>query len=128
MRFITALFVMLTLAPPADPLADQGKPNFSGKWSLDIPQSDLPDSPPPFKSWVYIIEHDEPRMKLTRMSMQKRMAQVSRPTAKTLITSCHAADRLRQRQLGRRTLSYARPLGKAVRSTTPGRYPLMERL
>lgn len=44
--------------------AQDTKPNFTGKWSLDVAKSDFGPMPPP-ESIVHVIEHAEPNIKIT---------------------------------------------------------------
>lgn len=46
------------------PAAQDAKPDFSGKWTLDVAKSDFGQMPPP-ESMVAVIEHKEPNVKIT---------------------------------------------------------------
>lgn len=55
----TVLFCVL-----AAPLwAQDGKPNFTGKWSLDLAKSDFGQTPPP-EFILHTIDHKEPSIKI----------------------------------------------------------------
>lgn len=53
----TALFI-------ATPSIQDAKPDFSGKWALDLAKSDFGQMPPP-ESITLVIEHKEPGLKIT---------------------------------------------------------------
>jgi hypothetical protein len=59
---LDAILLAATFALTA---AAQDKPNFSGKWVLDPQQSDFGDFPAP-QSQVNVIDHKEPKIKLTQ--------------------------------------------------------------
>jgi len=54
----------LVLLLAASATAQDAKPDFSGKWSLDIAKSDFGAAPPP-ESIVHVIEHKEPSLKVS---------------------------------------------------------------
>lgn len=56
----TLLAVLLFFTPAAQ----DAKPDFSGKWTLDLAKSDFGQMPPP-ESMVAVIEHKEPTVKIT---------------------------------------------------------------
>ena len=60
---LTAL-LLLSIPVQSTPAAQDAKPDFSGKWTLDIAKSDFGQMPPP-DSIVAIIEHREPNLKIT---------------------------------------------------------------
>ena len=55
-----ALLVLVT----ASATAQDAKPDFSGKWTLDVAKSDFGPAPPP-ESIVVVAEHKEPNLKVT---------------------------------------------------------------
>lgn len=59
-RIFVPTALMLFLAVGAR--AQDGRPNFSGTWTLDVVKSDFGPSPPP-ESLVIVIEHNEPNIK-----------------------------------------------------------------
>jgi hypothetical protein len=54
----------LVLLLPASAWLQDAKPNFTGKWSLDVTKSDFGPIPPP-DSMVAVIDHQEPNVKIT---------------------------------------------------------------
>lgn len=60
-KAVVAASLILLLAPA---WAQGIKPDFSGKWNLDIAKSDFGQSPPP-DYIVHVIEHKEPHIKIT---------------------------------------------------------------
>lgn len=60
-RSLLAALVLLLAAPA---WAQDAKPDFSGKWNLDLAKSDFGPAPPP-ESIVIVIEHKEPNLKVT---------------------------------------------------------------
>jgi hypothetical protein len=54
----------LVLLLPASAWLQDTKPNFTGKWSLDVTKSDFGPIPPP-DSMVTVIDHQEPNVKIT---------------------------------------------------------------
>jgi hypothetical protein len=62
MKKAWAIAGLVTLA--AGLLGAQAKPNFSGTWVLDVSKSDWGQMPPP-DSIVSVIEHKEPKVKVT---------------------------------------------------------------
>ena len=61
-RTLSTAGVMLLLAVPA--VAQNGTPNFSGTWTLDVAKSDFGPAPPP-DSVVMVVDHKEPTIKTT---------------------------------------------------------------
>jgi hypothetical protein len=59
--FIIAGLVLLL---PASAWLQDTKPNFSGKWNLDLAKSEFGPVPPP-DSMIAVIEHQEPNVKIT---------------------------------------------------------------
>lgn len=59
---LLAAGLVLLLAAPGR--GQDAKPDFSGKWNLDLPKSDFGPAPPP-DSIVTVIEHKEPNLKVT---------------------------------------------------------------
>jgi hypothetical protein len=55
--------VLLVLLLSASAWAQDAKPNFTGKWNLDVAKSDFGPMPPP-DSVVHVIEHNEPSVKI----------------------------------------------------------------
>jgi len=55
--------VLLVLLLSASAWAQDAKPNFTGKWNLDVAKSDFGPMPPP-DSVVHVIEHKEPNLKV----------------------------------------------------------------
>ena len=58
--FAAALVLLLA----ASATGQDAKPDFSGKWNLDIAKSDFGPAPPPL-SIVLVIEHKEPNLKVS---------------------------------------------------------------
>ena len=58
--FAAALVLLLA----ASATGQDAKPDFSGKWNLDIAKSDFGHAPPPL-SIVLVIEHKEPNIKIS---------------------------------------------------------------
>jgi hypothetical protein len=58
--FAAALILLFT----ASGMAQDAKPDFSGKWSLDLSKSDFGMAPAP-ESIVIVIEHKEPNVKVS---------------------------------------------------------------
>lgn len=56
----TLLAVLLSFTPSAQ----DAKPDFSGKWTIDLAKSDFGQMPPP-ESMVAVVEHNEPALKVT---------------------------------------------------------------
>ena len=56
---------MTTPAPP-----QEVKPNFTGKWILDVAKSDFGPYPPP-ESIVQVVEHKDPKLRVATTSKQK---------------------------------------------------------
>ena len=54
---------LLVLLLSASAWAQDAKPNFTGKWNLDVAKSDFGPMPPP-DSVVHVIEHKEPNVKI----------------------------------------------------------------
>ena len=54
---------LLVLVVSASAWAQDAKPNFTGKWNLDVAKSDFGQMPPP-DSVVHVIEHKEPNLKV----------------------------------------------------------------
>jgi hypothetical protein len=64
---ITALLLVSSLLSgpgQSAPARQDTKPDFSGKWTLDIVKSDFGQMPPP-DSIVAVIEHKEPKIKIS---------------------------------------------------------------
>jgi hypothetical protein len=59
MQLLFAALIAFTAAPAQD-----ARPNFTGKWSLDAAKSDFGQMPAP-DSIVHVIEHKEPNIKIT---------------------------------------------------------------
>jgi hypothetical protein len=59
---LLAFGIALLLADPGR--AQDAKPDFSGKWNLDVAKSDFGPAPPP-DAIVTVIEHKEPNLKVT---------------------------------------------------------------
>jgi hypothetical protein len=59
MMTATLIAVLLFFSPAAQ----EAKPDFSGKWSLDLTKSDFGQMPPP-ESMVAVVEHKEPTIKI----------------------------------------------------------------
>ena len=53
----------LLLLLSASAWAQDAKPNFTGKWNLDVAKSDFGPMPPP-DSVVHVIDHKEPSLKV----------------------------------------------------------------
>jgi hypothetical protein len=58
---VSAAALLLLLSASA--WAQDAKPNFTGKWNLDVAKSDFGPMPPP-ESMVHVIEHKEPSLKV----------------------------------------------------------------
>jgi hypothetical protein len=58
-----ACAALLVLVVSASAWAQDAKPNFTGKWNLDVAKSDFGPMPPP-DSVVHVIEHKEPNLKV----------------------------------------------------------------
>jgi hypothetical protein len=71
--FAAALVLLFT----ASAAAQDEKPDFSGKWNLDVAKSDFGPAPPP-ESIVMVIEHKEPNVKvsITQTGQQGVMSNV----------------------------------------------------
>jgi hypothetical protein len=71
--FAAALVLLFT----ASAAAQDVKPDFSGKWNLDVAKSDFGPAPPP-ESIVMVIEHKEPNVKvsITQTGQQGVMSNV----------------------------------------------------
>ena len=54
---------LLVLLLSASAWAQDAKPDFTGKWNLDVAKSDFGPMPPP-DSVVHVIEHKEPSIKI----------------------------------------------------------------
>ena len=54
---------LLVLLLSASAWAQDTKPNFTGKWNLDLTKSDFGPMPPP-ESVVHVIEHKDPNLKV----------------------------------------------------------------
>ncbi|MGB2714909.1 MAG: hypothetical protein WBC51_12060 [Vicinamibacterales bacterium] len=71
-----SLFSALLIGVLFSALPGQGsKPNFTGKWTLDVAKSDFGQFPPP-ESIVHVIEHKEPSIKITTHS-KSQMGEMS---------------------------------------------------
>jgi hypothetical protein len=71
------LTAALVLVLAASATAQDAKPDFSGKWNLDVAKSDFGPAPPP-ESIVIVIEHKEPNVKtsITQTGQQGVMSNV----------------------------------------------------
>ncbi len=65
------LLVLLALLACGTLVAADAKPNFSGKWVLDVQKSEFAGMPPP-ESQTKTIEHQDPKLRLITVT---RMAQ-----------------------------------------------------
>ena len=61
-RHILSIPVVLLLLA-ASAVAQEARPDFSGKWVLDAAKSDFGPSPPP-EFVIHVIEHKEPNIKI----------------------------------------------------------------
>jgi hypothetical protein len=61
MKLLFAALIGIVAAPA---WAQDARPNFTGKWSLDAAKSDFGQMPAP-DSVVHVIEHKEPNIKIT---------------------------------------------------------------
>ena len=59
---ITATTIAVLLFLP--PAVQDARPDFSGKWTLDLSKSDFGQMPPP-ESMVAVMDHKEPNLKIT---------------------------------------------------------------
>lgn len=59
---ITATLIAAVLS--ISPGVQDAKPDFSGKWTIDLAKSDFGQMPPP-ESLVAVIDHKEPSIKIT---------------------------------------------------------------
>jgi hypothetical protein len=63
--------VICFIAPPWE----QGsRPNLTGKWTLDAARSDFGQSPQP-DSIIHVIEHKEPKVKITTTTIHKNVGE-----------------------------------------------------
>jgi hypothetical protein len=63
-RMTQLLFAALMLVVATPGWSQGGRPDFTGKWSLDAAKSDFGQMPPP-ELLVHQIEHKEPNIKIT---------------------------------------------------------------
>lgn len=72
---------MLTAVLLLAPAVQDTKPDFSGKWTLDVAKSDFGQMPPP-DSIVAVIEHKEPNIKI-RTTQKGQQGEITNERAMT---------------------------------------------
>lgn len=69
-KLVLCSFVLLLLVGICA-AADEAKPDFTGKWALDTGKSDF-GMLPPVESQTSVIEHKEPKVKVTSTTKNER--------------------------------------------------------
>lgn len=70
-----SLFAAVLLSVVASlPAPQAAKPNFTGKWTLDLAKSDFGQYPPP-DSISHVVDHKEPNIKITTTTQTKEFGE-----------------------------------------------------